>query len=101
VYFYYFDESGERQRVLASMNRTASDSGVVAPTSSSVAASRTVTIYDDMPTRFSGSSTSRDCGTEGVSVKEFDEQIGGTWYLDDIAPNSSLFNVVEVRVVVW
>lgn len=99
VYLYYWDnETSQRERVLLSMNRTAADSGVVAPTDSSVVASRTVVLYDDMPTRFGASPK---CGQEGATLKEYADARGGNWYLNDIAPNSPVYNIVEVRVVVW
>lgn len=100
VYFYYWNATGGKERVLASVNRTESDSGVVAPTSSAAVATRTIALYDDMPTRQQGSST-RDCAEKGTSLKEFNDLIDGRFYLDDIAPNSPLFNIVEVRLVVW
>lgn len=97
VYLYYLDEeTGQKERELVSMNRTAADSGVVAPTDSSVVASRTVVLYDDMSTRFG---SDPKCGQQGATLKEYSNKYD--WYIEDITPNSPVFNVVEVRVVVW
>jgi len=97
VYFYYWNnETGQKDRELVSMNRSAADSGVVAPTDASVVASRTLVLYDDMRTRFG---VEPKCGQQGLTLAEYEDRFG--WYMDDIAPNSPIYNVVEVRVVVW
>ena len=97
VYLYYWDnETNQKARELISMDRTAADSGVVAPTDSSVVASRTVVLYDDMRTR---SGVSPKCGKQGTTLEQYAKS--EHWYLEDIAPNSPVFNIVEVRVVVW
>lgn len=98
VYLYYWDNTSGKERVLASFNRTRADSGIIAPSDSAAVATRTVTIYDDMPTPFGGDSE-RACEPSGASVKAVNADF--RFYLDDIDPDSKLFNIVEVRIVVW
>lgn len=100
LYLYYWNATAGKERVLASQSRRQDDTGVIAPSESAAVATRTIPIYDSMPTRQQGGNT-RDCSQNGSSVKDFNDALGGTWYLDDISPNTKLFNIVEVRIVVW
>jgi len=101
IYFTYMTEVGERNRKAVSSNRSESDSGVVAPTDSAAVATRTVAIFDDEHARTTKryADSSQECGRNtSQEMSDYDE---GLLTYEDAAPNSSLFNVVEVRVVVW
>lgn len=100
IYFYYWNATGGKERVLASFNRTEADSGIIAPSSATAVATRKVAVFDDQPTR-QQTRSGNDCGSNGASVQTFNDAIGGRFYLDDISPDTTLFNVVEVRIVVW
>jgi hypothetical protein len=67
------------------------------PPSSAVVATRTVTLYDTQTL------TAPDTGH--AKLTEFNETgIGageGYYPIPDVAPNSSVYNVVEVRLIVW
>jgi hypothetical protein len=59
------------------------------PTDDAVVASRTVVLYND--TRLTG----------GSSGSLADAYANGTFYAPDVARGDRLFNVMEVRIVVW
>lgn len=100
IYFTYMTADGERDRRAVSSNRSKSSSGVVAPTDSAAVATRTVTIFDDQYTRTTNRSGDEpvECGADGQRIENLDE---GLLTYEDVAPNSDLYNVVEVRIVVW
>ncbi|MFC7045639.1 hypothetical protein ACFQH6_09690 [Halobacteriaceae archaeon GCM10025711] len=60
------------------------------PSDNAVSASRTVVIYDDSQLSVPGE-------TENVSTAA----ATGDFYARDAAPNGTVFNVVEVQIVVW
>lgn len=69
-----------------------------------VVATRTVTLYDGMTTTGINASNMGipekfcDAGDDGVALSELD---GQEFYAEDVAPDRELFNVVEIRVMVW
>jgi hypothetical protein len=98
VYFYHWNETGGKELEVASANQSGAASGVVAPTDVAAVATRTIAVYDSEPTRINGSSE-EDCADPGATVET--QASSGNYYMRDIAPNSELFNIVEVRIVVW
>jgi len=60
-----------------------------APSDDAVVATRTVVLYDETPLSARSTSTVSDAAANG------------TFYAPDTDPNQRLFNVVEVRVIVW
>ena len=74
VYYHLPDNSTRRQTMVY----------MGSPSDNAAAASRTVALYDDTP--INGTATN-------VSV--------GRFYAPDAAPNATLYNVLEVRIVVW
>jgi hypothetical protein len=67
------------------------------PPSSAVVATRTVTLYDEQIL------TGPDTGY--ATLTDFNASASGTgegyYPVPDVAPNSSVYNVVEVRLIVW
>lgn len=60
------------------------------PSDNAVAATRSVVLYDS--TELSGGPD------EGTPIGDLED---GAFYADNVDPNSQLYNVVEVRIVVW
>lgn len=88
LYLSYWDaDSGTRKTEIASQatSRTANDR----PADVAVA-TETVTLTDDMPTRIG------ECITTGPELSVVD-----TYFAPDAEPDSVVYNVVEVRLVVW
>ncbi|GGL58724.1 DUF7288 family protein [Halocalculus aciditolerans] len=79
VNFYYVTPSGERRQERFYYTG--------APTSNAVTASRSVTLYDD--------DRLYDDGWTAATVSS------ARYFAPDAAPNSHLYNVVDVEVVVW
>jgi hypothetical protein len=100
IYFTYLTPSGERERISVTSSDSNPSGGVVAPTDSAAVATRTIAIYDDDRTRIVDR-TDPDrpkCGAEGTTVKD----AGGAYFIqEDIDDASPLYNIVEVRLVVW
>jgi hypothetical protein len=101
VYFRYQTENGEVASEAVSQE-TGDPQSLIAPSDTAVVASRTVAVYDDEPVRIGGASGTA-CGdtfsNAPRTVKQWSEQ--RPYFMSDVAPNSSLFNVVEVRIVAW
>ena len=90
LYFSYWNTNEQRETILVSDESGNSDER--APTSAADA-STTVTITDNMNRRIDD-----DCSPIPVTVKEDQNNF---YISKDVAPNSSLYNIVEVRLVVW
>ncbi|NHN65807.1 hypothetical protein G9463_21475 [Haloarcula sp. JP-Z28] len=86
LYFSYSD-SGVRQTVLASQE---SDENVAERPADAAVATETVTLTDNMPARIG------DCSGTGPPLSA----VGG-YFAPDAKPDSIVYNVVEVRLVVW
>jgi len=100
IYFTYLRPSGERARISVTSSDDNPTSGVIAPTDSAAVATRTIAIYDEDRTRILDRTQNppQKCGAEGTTVKD----AGGAYFIqEDIDNNSSLYNIVEVRLVVW
>jgi len=98
LYFYYWNTSGGQERVIAS-RQTNRGGDVAAPSDAAAVATRKVAVYDDMPTRIAGAG-GRACGSRYQSLERFN-RTSPSFYMPDMAPDSPLYNVVEVRLVVW
>lgn len=81
VYVTYWDGTSRRQRPMVYMG---------SPSDNAVTASRTVTLFND--TALSAPGETRNVSTASMN---------GDFYVPDVAPGSELFNVVEVRILVW
>ena len=81
VYVGYWDGASPRQRPMVYMG---------SPSDNAVTASRTVTLFNDTALTAPGE-------TRNVSVAS----AAGDFYAPDVAPGNELFNVVEVRIVLW
>lgn len=100
IYFTYLTPSGERERVSVTSSESNPTSGVIAPTDSAAVATKTIAIYDDDRTRIVDRTQNppQKCGAKGATVKD----AGGAYFIEeDIDDDSPLYNIVEVRVVVW
>jgi hypothetical protein len=84
---YWNDSSDERtERVLSSNESQALGS----PDRNTAVATRRLTLYDDQPIQFGSG-----CTVEGYEIGE------GAFKIPDVDDESPLYNVVEVRLVVW
>ncbi|WP_284007786.1 DUF7288 family protein [Haloarcula pelagica] len=92
IYFNYLNETGE-QRVteLVSENSPASANR---PSTGAAVATRTVALTDNMSVRTN--SPSNACGNAGPRVKSL-----SSFYIPDADNNTRLYNLVEVRLIVW
>jgi hypothetical protein len=99
IYFTYLKASGERERISVTSSNSNPTSGVIAPTDSAAVATKTLTIYDDDRTRIVDRTVNppQKCGAKGTTVKD----AGQAYFMDDINDASPLYNIVEVRLVVW
>ena len=89
LYFSYWNTSDQRETRLVSEGSEGSNDG---PPTSTADASTTVTITDDTRRRIGD-----ECGPIPLTVKDDQE-----FYIsEDVAPDSPLYNIVEVRLVVW
>lgn len=94
LYFYYYEADGTRSRVVASQqNEARGDTG--APSDAAAVVNRKIAVYDDQPSLYTGP-TGRACGTEFRDLENT-----SPYYMPDMAPDSPLYNVVEVRLVIW
>lgn len=89
LYYEYWDTSDGRQRVLVSSNVT--ETQVSAPSDQAVEVTHTVALYDGMNT-----TETSECTDSGTSLEN-----AGSFYAPEVAPNANLYNIVEVRLVVW
>jgi len=87
LYFSYWDGSESRE-ILVSQTETESS-----PPTTAASASTTVTIADNTSLRL----PSNGCEEIPLTVKDTE----GSFYMPDAAEDSPLFNIVEVRLVVW
>jgi len=87
LYFSWWD-NGERETTIASS--LTADSADRAPLSAATA-STTVTLTDDMRRQIGD-----DCSASGPEISEID-----TFYIPNNNEASTVYNVVEVRLVVW
>lgn len=88
LYLSYWDrDANDRETALVSQatNQNAADN----PAGAAVA-TETVTLTDDMPTRIG------DCSGTGPALSVVDD-----YFAPDARPDSIVYNVVEVRLVVW
>ncbi|AQL41622.1 hypothetical protein BV210_02335 [Halorientalis sp. IM1011] len=100
IYFTYLTPSGERERISVTSSSSNPTSGVIAPTDSAAVATKTIAIYDDDRTRVVDRTDPDQpkCGATGTTV----EAAGGAYFIqEDIDDDSPLYNIVEVRLVVW
>ncbi|PSP84065.1 hypothetical protein BRC96_06055 [Halobacteriales archaeon QS_6_64_34] len=89
LYFSYWNTSDQRETRLVSEGSEGSNDG---PPTSTADASTTVTITDDTRRRIGD-----ECSPIPLTVKDDQE-----FYIsEDVAPDSPLYNIVEVRLVVW
>jgi len=88
LYFSYWNDSDARESRLVSQRP---ESGDIGPPTSAAAASTTVTLTDTMKR------TNDNCDPIPPTIKETED----SFYMSDAAPDSALFNIVEVRLVVW
>lgn len=97
VHIAYWDE-GERKERLVSLNRTDTESQFISPSDSAAVATRSVTVYDDDPVL-----NTEDCrNSVSMNVSEYYDDSVDVEYLDhDVESDSPLYNVAEVRLVVW
>lgn len=93
LYFEYWEKSSGRQRELVSSNAT--ESQVSSPSDEAIEVTYTVSLYDNMNTT-SGSG----CTDSGTSLTAASDDFYAE-DMQDIAPDSTLYNIVEVRLVVW
>jgi len=103
IYFTYWNQSSGREQIRVSSAETNPVDSGAAPSESAAVATRTVTIYDDTATWFNGSS-GRDCADRfaaAPTVEQFNDTYSAGFYMDDIAPDSPIYNIVEVRIVAW
>lgn len=84
----YWGENDERESVIVSENN---DESVNRPPASAAVATTAVTLTDDMNRRLGGG-----CNPVGLQV-----QNDSSFFVPDAAGNSTLYNVVEVRLTVW
>ncbi|WP_246987835.1 DUF7288 family protein [Halorientalis marina] len=95
LYFYYWDGSGEQERVVASRQfETSGD--IAAPSDAAAIVSRRIAVYDDQSSLYTTETDARECGTEFDSLKDT-----SPFYMPDAEPDKPLYNIVEVRLVVW
>ncbi|MDS0223311.1 hypothetical protein NDI54_18370 [Haloarcula sp. S1AR25-5A] len=88
LYFSYWDsDSDARRTTLVSQG---SPENVAERPADAAVATETVTLTDDMPARIG------DCSATGPSLSAVDE-----YFAPDAKPDSVVYNVVEVRLVVW
>ena len=95
LYFYYWDGNGNRERVVASQ-QTDTRGDVAAPSDAAAVVSRRLAVYDDQPSLYTTTNDQRSCGSE---FRRLDRT--SPFYMPDVAPDKPLYNVVEVRLVVW
>jgi len=89
LYFSYWNESDSRETQLVS---EASEESDRRPPTSAAAASTTVTLTDEMDIR-----NGNQCNSIPIDIQDDSE-----FYIqEDTDEKSSLYNVVEVRLVVW
>ncbi|WP_324756851.1 DUF7288 family protein [Haloarcula sp. GH36] len=94
IYFNYLNETGEeRVTELVSENTPASANR---PSTGAATVTRTVAITDDMRVRTNNASESNACGNEGPSVESI-----SSFYIPDADDRTQLYNLVEVRLIVW
>ena len=90
LYFSYWNTSDQRETRLVSEESQGSNDR---PPTSAVDASATVTITDN---------TSRRIGDECSSIPLTVKEDQNSFYIsEDVSPDSPLYNIVEVRLVVW
>lgn len=90
LYFSYWNKSGGRTEELVSSNESALSA---APQPSASAVTLQTTLYDDMPIQIAGAGA--DCETSGPAISRVD------YFIPDVNEESVVYNVVEVRLVVW
>lgn len=94
LYFYYWKKDGTQGRVVASQQtETQGDTG--APSDAAAVVTRKVAVYDNESALYTGPD-GRKCRTK---FRPLDET--SPFYMPDMAPDSPLYNIVEVRIVVW
>lgn len=101
VYFRYQTADGEVASEAVSQE-TGDPQSLIAPSDTAVVASRRVAIYDGQPVRIGGASGTACSDTFSNSprtVKEWSQ--ARPYFMPDVAPDSPLYNVVEVRIVAW
>ena len=89
-YNLYFAWNGTDERETTIASSLTDESADRAPLSAATA-STTVTLTDDMPRRIGD-----DCSADGPEISDI-----STFYVPDIDDDSTVYNVVEVRLVVW
>lgn len=101
LYIRYWNGSAGQESVVASSrdHDSGDDVGLIAPSESATVATRTVTVFDDQYTLIHADSDD-PCAKQYQRVKTYQETTEA-FYMPDIAPDSRLYNIVEVRLVVW
>ncbi|MFB6073525.1 MAG: hypothetical protein ABEJ89_00775 [Haloarculaceae archaeon] len=89
LYIAYWNESGQREQRLVSANDTAFPE----PGPNAETATVRFALYDDQPIRFGAG---RDCSIDGPRLDSVND-----FYVPDVNESSQVYNVVEVRLVVW
>jgi hypothetical protein len=90
LYISYWNSSaGEREQTLASTNNSQS---LRLPDASTGVATRQITLYDTMPVKFR-----QDCSADGPPISDTSDLFD----IPDVDKRSAVYNVVEVRLVVW
>jgi len=99
IYVSYWNGSeGREERIVSSEGQDIYSE----PAAGAVSVSRRLTLYDGMPTLFN--STSRRCDQTGppVSDRTYVPSVSDPgFYIPDVDASSPVYNVVEVRLVVW
>lgn len=101
VYLYYWDDRPKSGDPISSKLNTTNAavypaSGAQRPENGVVTVSREIVLYDSMQVR-NGSA----CSTGGATLKERYENNPDSVYVDDVYENSTLYNIVEVRLEIW
>ena len=84
---YWNDSTDDRTERVVSTNES---QALGSPDRSTAVATQRITLYDDQPIRFGSG-----CASEGYEIGE------GAFGVPDVDEESPLYNVVEVRLVVW
>lgn len=88
LYVSYWNGSSGRERTVL----TSTDGDALAvPRENAGSATYRLALYDDDRARFND-----DCSGEGPEIRELSD-----FYVPDVNPDAELYNVVEVRLLVW
>ena len=88
LYVSYWNGSNGRERVVFT---STDDDALAVPQQNAGSATYRLALYDDDRARFND-----DCSGEGPKLQDL-----GDFYVPDVNEDSQLYNVVEVRLLVW